>query len=74
MDWNSCLTIGCGEGVALAIRRSGAQSDPTSLVVPRPTVGLSSGGDPNPRHRRPESLFRPCFPMVFMPLQAFSGP
>jgi hypothetical protein len=23
MDWNSCLTIGLGEGVAVALRRSG---------------------------------------------------
>ena len=23
LDWNSCLTIGCGEGVAAALRRTG---------------------------------------------------
>ena len=30
MDWNSCLTIGLGEGVGVALRRSGVLEGPGS--------------------------------------------
>ena len=33
MDWNSCLTIGLGEGVGVALRRSGLQEKLSKLII-----------------------------------------
>lgn len=39
MDWNSCLTIGLGEGVAVALRRSGLQAALAKLIIHIRDVG-----------------------------------
>ncbi|CAJ1409025.1 unnamed protein product [Effrenium voratum] len=39
LDWNSCITIGCGEGVAIAVRRSGLQNALAKLIFMIGNVG-----------------------------------